>query len=67
MAGGPRFLVVDGYNKEARVELQAGGASAAGDLYVGHAEEMLPGAVCDVIHPADPGVTPAQGCGAAAV
>ena len=25
MAGGPRFLVVDGYNKEARVELQAGG------------------------------------------
>ena len=56
MAGGPRFLVVDGYNKDARLELQAGGASAAGDLYVAMLKKCCPGAVCDVIHPADPGV-----------
>jgi GMP synthase (glutamine-hydrolysing) len=55
MAGEVRFLVIDGYNKSARDELRAGGASAAGDLYVGMLKKCLPGAVCDVIHPADPG------------
>ena len=29
-----RFLVIDGYNREARDELAAGGAGRAGDLYV---------------------------------
>ena len=28
------FLVIDGYHKAGRDELAAGGASAAGDLYV---------------------------------
>ena len=57
MAGDVRFLVIDGYNRAARDELRAGGASAAGDLYVGMLKKCLPGAVCDVIHPADPGTS----------
>jgi GMP synthase (glutamine-hydrolysing) len=50
-----RFLVVDAYHRAAREELQAGGASAAGDLYVGMLKKVMPDAVCDVIHPADNG------------
>lgn len=50
-----RFLVVDGYNKAAREELQAGGASAAGDLYAAMLKSCLPGAAVDIVHPADPG------------
>ncbi len=34
MAASARFLVIDGYNREAREELAAGGAGRAGDLYV---------------------------------
>ncbi len=53
----PSFLVVDGYTKAARDELQAGGASLAADLYVGMLRKNAPsGAECDVIFPADPGV-----------
>lgn len=54
MAGEVRFLVIDGYNRAARDELRAGGASAAGDLYTGMLKKCLPGAAVDVIHPADP-------------
>jgi GMP synthase (glutamine-hydrolysing) len=61
MPRAPRFLVIDGYNREARVELKAGGASPAGDLYVGMLRKCLPGAESDVIHPADPGVALPQG------
>ena len=50
-----RFLVIDGYNKAARDELNAGGASAAGDLYAAMLKKCLPEAQCDVVHPADPG------------
>jgi len=50
-----RFLVIDGYNREAREELAAGGAGRAGDLYVAMLGKCLPGAVCDILHPADPG------------
>lgn len=50
-----KFLVIDGYHKAAREELAAGGASAAGDLYVRMLKKCLPGATCDVMHPADPG------------
>src|SRR5262249_4914646 len=56
-----RFLVVDGYNRAAREELQAGGASAAGDLYAGMLKKVMPGAVCDVIHPADNGTALPRG------
>ncbi|MGH8224500.1 MAG: type 1 glutamine amidotransferase, partial [Woeseiaceae bacterium] len=61
MPRAPRFLVIDGYNCEAREELKAGGASAAGDLYVGMLRRCLPGAECDVIHPADPGTALPKG------
>src|SRR5882724_10993606 len=61
MATAPRFLVIDGYNREAREELKAGGASPAGDLYVGMLRKCLPGAACDVVHPADPGATLPKG------
>jgi GMP synthase (glutamine-hydrolysing) len=61
MANTPRFLVIDGYNREAREELKAGGASPAGDLYVGMLRKCLPGAECDVVHPADPGAALPKG------
>jgi len=61
MPTAPRFLVIDGYNREAREELKAGGASPAGDLYVGMLRKCLPGAACDVIHPADPGAALPKG------
>ena len=57
-----RFLVVDGYAKEGREDLKAGGASTAGELYA----RMLtacapPGATVDLIHPADPGAALPRG------
>ena len=55
MATSARFLVIDGYNREARDELTAGGAGRAGDLYVAMLGKCLPGAACDILHPADPG------------
>jgi len=60
--GAPRFLVVDGYTKAAREELQVGGASIAADLYVDMLRKNAPsGAECDVIFPADPGVKLPEG------
>jgi len=54
----PRFLVIDGYTKAARDELQSGGASIAADLYVGMLERCGPARTeCDVIFPADPGAS----------
>ena len=51
-----RFLVIDGYTRAARDELQSGGASVAADLYVGMLKCCGPaGTECDVIFPADPG------------
>lgn len=58
---GPRFLVIDGYNREARDELVAGGASRAGDLYVAMLKKCLPEAACDIVHPADPGAALPKG------
>ena len=54
----PRFLVIDGYTRAAREELQSGGASVAADLYVGMLERCgSAGTECDVIFPADPGAS----------
>lgn len=54
----PKFLVVDGYTKTAREELQAGGASVAADLYVDMLKKNAPtGSTVDVIFPADTGAT----------
>jgi GMP synthase (glutamine-hydrolysing) len=61
MSATARFLVIDGYNREARDELAAGGAGRAGDLYVRMLKKCLPGAECDVIHPADPGASLPKG------
>jgi len=53
-----RFLVIDGYTKAARDQLQSGGASLAADLYVGMLKRCAPdGIECDVIFPADPGAS----------
>ncbi len=49
-----RFLVVDGYAKEGREDLKAGGASTAGQLYDRMLKENAPGCEVDVIFPADP-------------
>ncbi len=51
-----RFLVVDGYTRAAREQLQAGGASVAADLYSAMLERCSPGRpTCDVLFPSDPG------------
>ena len=55
MGANARFLVIDGYHKTARAELGAGGASEAGALYARMLQKCLPGALCDIVHPADPG------------
>ena len=53
--------MIDGYNREARDELAAGGASRAGDLYAGMLRKCLPGAECDIVHPSDPGASLPKG------
>ena len=54
----PRFLIIDGYTKDARQQLQTGGASLAADLYAGMLGHCGPaGTECDVIFPADPGAS----------
>lgn len=52
--GGPRFLVVDGYSRQGRAELAAGGATPAGDLYKRVLGDCHPGCAVDIVHPADP-------------
>ena len=48
MANNLRFLVIDGYNKEAREELVAGGASLAADQYTRMLEGSTPGGAADI-------------------
>jgi GMP synthase (glutamine-hydrolysing) len=63
MADNLKFLVIDGYNREARDELVAGGASMAADLYVRMLKTCAPGgaAECDVLFPSDPGASLPKG------
>ena len=61
MANRVRFLVIDGYNKEARAELVAGGAGRAGHLYAAMLKKCLPRAGCDIVYPADPGASLPRG------
>ena len=50
----PHFLIIDGYTKQARDQLQAGGASVAADLYVSMLQKCSPkGTKCDVVFPSD--------------
>ncbi|MFQ5784987.1 MAG: type 1 glutamine amidotransferase [Alphaproteobacteria bacterium] len=53
MSGDPRFLVVDGYKREARDELAAGGAAVAGDLYAAMLRRYAPDATVDCVYPSD--------------
>ena len=55
MPGRPRFLVVDGYAREGREDLRAGGATTAGVLYEQMLKRCAPaGAMVDILYPADP-------------
>ena len=51
------FLVVDGYSKEGRAGLEAGGATTAGVLYRQMLEHHSPGCTVDILYPTDPGVS----------
>jgi len=53
----PRILIVDGYTRAGREQLQSGGASVAADLYVQMLTRIAPPATqCDVLFPSDDGV-----------
>ncbi len=55
MANDPRILVVDGYSREGREDLRAGGATTAGELYARMLKESAPnGTEIDIVCPADP-------------
>ncbi|MEE8499503.1 MAG: type 1 glutamine amidotransferase [Kiloniellales bacterium] len=55
MANDPRFLVLDGYSRDGRADLEAGGATTAGELYAQLLKACAPGhAEVDIICPADP-------------
>jgi len=56
MSNEPKFLIIDGYTKQARDELAAGGAGVAGDIYAGMLAKLSPGSECDIVYPSDPGV-----------
>ena len=55
------FLVVDGYAKAGRDDLEAGGATTAGVLYRQMLQRCAPGATADIIYPADPDAELPQG------
>ena len=62
MAEQPRFLVVDGYAREGREDLAAGGATTAGELYRQMLDRCTPGgAQVDILCPADPDAALPQG------
>jgi GMP synthase (glutamine-hydrolysing) len=61
MADRVRFLVIDGYNREARAELVAGGAGQGGHLYAAMLKKCLPEAESDIVYPADPGASLPRG------
>ncbi len=61
MAADPHFLVVDGYKKQGREELAAGGATPAGLLYEKMLKRCRPGCTVDIVYPADPGVSLPRG------
>ena len=51
----PHFLVVDGYTRSAREQLQSGGASIAADLYCDMLKKCsVAGTTCDIVFPSDP-------------
>ena len=64
MANHPSFLVIDGYRRDGREALAAGGATPAGELYEKMLKKCHPGCSVDIVYPADPGVSlPEKGSG----
>ena len=61
MSISPRILVIDGYVKAARDELEAGGATGAGDQYVQMLTKINSSIRCDIIYPSDPGAAVPSG------
>jgi len=62
MTSAPRLLVIDGYTRAAREQLQGGSASLAADLYAAMLIKCAPaGAVCDILFPSDPGAALPKG------
>ena len=58
MTKAPRYLVIDGYTREAREQLVSGGASTAADLYCSMLIKCSPpGAECDILFPSDSGAS----------
>jgi len=51
-----RFLIIDGYSKQSRDELQAAGMKLAWELYADMLLQHQPQAVYDILLPSDPGV-----------
>ncbi len=52
-----KFLVVEGYRAESRLDLVAGGMSVASDLYVKMLETIAPNSTIDIVTPADENAT----------
>lgn len=61
MSNAPSFLVIDGYRREGREELAAGGATTAGELYARMLKNCCPRAAVDIVYPADPGASLPRG------
>jgi GMP synthase (glutamine-hydrolysing) len=61
MSQAPRFLVLDGYSRAGRENLEEGGASTAGKLYERMLKRCCTGAQVDILHPADPDATLPKG------
>jgi len=61
MTDAPRFLVLDGYARAGRENLEAGGATTAGRLYEKMLKRLAPGAHVDILYPADADATLPKG------
>ena len=63
VANTPQFLVLDGYSKAGREDLEAGGATTAGELYRQMLQSCCPGAGVDLLYPADADASLPEGAG----
>jgi GMP synthase (glutamine-hydrolysing) len=61
MNAAPRIIVVDGYAKEGREDLRAGGATTAGELYRRMLKACCKTAEVDILYPGDPGASLPKG------
>lgn len=54
MSLSPHFLVLDGYSRAGRADLESGGATTAGKLYERMLKAACPAAEVEILYPADP-------------